>query len=168
MNNITALERVAVRAACRAIGLDTVPTPEANPTLWAQVRAIIAVISTELNLAPAAELHLLREDLERVRGMLRDVKADRDRLQVQVEAQERGPMPLTDRQRKAYELLASFIAEHGFAPSLAEMARMLGLRSTASVAQLLDHLEERGWITRSFRHARRGVQLVGDRTKVPA
>ncbi len=43
--------------------------------------------------------------------------------------------------------IATYVRLHGFPPSLLELCRMCGLRSTAAVRNGLRQLEEENWIT---------------------
>ncbi len=53
------------------------------------------------------------------------------------------------RQRQILDFLADYIAKHGNAPTLAEIARKLGVRSLATVHEHLQTLERKGLIKRS-------------------
>jgi SOS-response transcriptional repressor LexA len=59
-------------------------------------------------------------------------------------------LPLTTRQHRLYVYLVETIAARGFAPMFSEIAEHFGYRSLASVHELLDHLERKGWIKRRF------------------
>lgn len=78
---------------------------------------------------------------------------------------------LTDRQRTVLEKIRAFWEEHGASPTLRELAGALGL-DPKSVAQHLDRLERKGFISRRPRESRnirlegaarpaRGLPLVG-------
>jgi repressor LexA len=68
-------------------------------------------------------------------------------------------MALTPRQREVYDFVALFIEERGFAPTMAEIGERFGLRSPATVHQLLSALETEGLIRR-VPHASRAIELV--------
>lgn len=68
-------------------------------------------------------------------------------------------MALTPRQREVYDFVARFIEVRGFAPTMAEIAEKFGLRSPATVHQLLTALESEGLIRR-IPHASRAIELV--------
>ena len=68
-------------------------------------------------------------------------------------------MALTPRQREVYDFVARFIEERGFAPTMAEIGEQLGVRSPATVHQLLSALESEGLIRR-VPHASRAIELV--------
>lgn len=56
---------------------------------------------------------------------------------------------LTLRQREVLQYIAAFVAKHGYAPSMRDIAEGVGLVSTSSVLRLLQVLEERGAIVRT-------------------
>lgn len=66
---------------------------------------------------------------------------------------------LTARERDTLAFLVSHHAEHGTAPSFAEIATGLGLSSVSGVSRLLDALEERGHIRKLPRKERSIVLL---------
>ena len=68
-------------------------------------------------------------------------------------------MALTPRQREVYDFVARFIEERGFAPTMGEIGQELGLRSPATVHQLLSALESEGLIRR-VPHASRAIEIV--------
>lgn len=53
---------------------------------------------------------------------------------------------MTKRQRAIYDCIGLYIAANGYAPSVREICRMVGLKSTASVHSHLSKLEEMGFI----------------------
>lgn len=55
---------------------------------------------------------------------------------------------LTNRQRQIYEVLISYIAEYGFAPTVREMCKLTGLASTSSITLHLKTIEDKGYIKR--------------------
>jgi repressor LexA len=70
-------------------------------------------------------------------------------------------MVLTPRQREVYDFVARFIEERGYAPTIAEIKERLGLRSPATVHQLLSALEDEALIRR-VPHASRAIELVNE------
>lgn len=68
-------------------------------------------------------------------------------------------MGLTAKQRELYDFIAATIAEKGFAPTFAEMRDAIGSRSTSRVSELVNALEERGYIRR-LRARVRAIDLV--------
>lgn len=59
----------------------------------------------------------------------------------------RRPRMLTPRQRATYDALVAHVGATGVAPTRQQLADALGLRSTATVQEHLDQLEQKGWIT---------------------
>lgn len=69
----------------------------------------------------------------------------------------RAPTP---RQQQYLDFIRRFIAAHGYPPTLREIGRELGIRSTNGVNDGLRALEKKGWIKRDIEKAR-GIVLVG-------
>jgi len=67
---------------------------------------------------------------------------------------------LTPKQEAIYNFLAEYLEEHGFPPTVREVCRRFGLRSTKAVTDHLAALERKGWIRRR-REASRGIELIG-------
>jgi len=63
-------------------------------------------------------------------------------------------MYLTRKQKEMLEFLGNFIYEHGFSPSLDEIAEGLGLSSLATVHKHLKNLEAKGLVRRRWNHSR--------------
>jgi repressor LexA len=68
-------------------------------------------------------------------------------------------VPLTKRQREILDYLASYIDQHGYAPSFEEIAEAMGYASLATVHEHLTNLERKGVIRRSFNESR-GIEVV--------
>lgn len=66
----------------------------------------------------------------------------------------------TSRQRQTYQFLHDFIAEHGYAPSLQEIAGHLGISGNVGVLRHLDALERKGYIRRTVGSSR-AIVLTG-------
>ncbi len=66
---------------------------------------------------------------------------------------------LTPRQREILDCIHRTMTRTGCAPSLEEIARSIGLSSTATVHGHLRQLEARGWIRRT-RHKTRAIELL--------
>ena len=60
-----------------------------------------------------------------------------------------------------YEYIRSFQRENGFPPTVREIQSRFGIKSTASVAYYLKHLEEENLIRRS-KQKKRCIELVGE------
>ncbi len=65
---------------------------------------------------------------------------------------------LTDRQQQVLDLLISFRKEHGFPPTILELAEILGCSSPNAAAEHLRALEKKGVIIR-FRGTSRGIYI---------
>ena len=63
------------------------------------------------------------------------------------------------REQMLLDFIASWTAEHGYAPTLREMCDACGFRSTNAVRYWLDRLERRGAINRP-RHIPRAISVV--------
>jgi repressor LexA len=61
---------------------------------------------------------------------------------------------LTKRQKQMVDYLESYIGEHGYAPTLAEVGEYFGLSSLATVHKHLRNLEGKGFIRRMHNHSR--------------
>ncbi|MEU8353076.1 MarR family transcriptional regulator [Streptomyces sp. NPDC048845] len=68
--------------------------------------------------------------------------------------------PPTERQEQILRTLCTYVADHGEGPSVRELAALVGLFSTGSVAYHLGRLEEQGLISRSG-HRWRTLRLGG-------
>src|SRR5262245_39730604 len=68
-------------------------------------------------------------------------------------------MALTRRQRDVLEVIRTFIARHGYSPSLEEIGRALGLSSVATVHKHVSHLVEKGLVRRVW-NQNRSIDLV--------
>ncbi|MFP5260566.1 MAG: transcriptional repressor LexA [Blastocatellia bacterium] len=68
-------------------------------------------------------------------------------------------MVLTHRQREVYDFICRFSEANGYAPTIAEIKAHLGLRSPASVHQLISALE-REELIRRIPNASRGIEVV--------
>lgn len=68
-------------------------------------------------------------------------------------------MYLTRRQRDVFEFIAKFIEEHGYSPSLEEIAKGLDLSSLATVHKHLSNLAGKGMIKRHWNKGR-GIELA--------
>ena len=68
-------------------------------------------------------------------------------------------MPITPRRREILEYIKRYIDVHGHSPTLAEIGSRFGLKSPASVHQILKSLESEGLIHR-IPNVSRGIQVV--------
>ncbi|MFA6042534.1 MAG: transcriptional repressor LexA [Patescibacteria group bacterium] len=68
--------------------------------------------------------------------------------------------PILHKQKRAIlDFLTKYVKEHGYAPTLTEIAKAFGLSSLATVHEHLSFLEETGFIRRD-RNNTRGITLV--------
>jgi repressor LexA len=74
---------------------------------------------------------------------------------------------LTPRQLRAYEFIAGFIDERGYAPSYEEIRRHLGLRSLNAVAKLVVQMRRRGALAEAPFNSKRSLAPVAGRATVP-
>ena len=70
-------------------------------------------------------------------------------------------MALTKRQRQVYDFIREFVAEKGYSPSLEEIGAAFGLSSVATVHKHVQHLVEKGFLTKSWNRSR-SVEPVDD------
>lgn len=68
--------------------------------------------------------------------------------------------PLTPLERRVYHYLLDFLAENTYQPSVREIGRRFRIKSTKSVAEVLQSLAEKGFIEREGARSR-GVRIVG-------
>ncbi len=67
--------------------------------------------------------------------------------------------PLTKRQKEILDYIRAFINENGYAPSFREVAHYFEFSSTGTVAEYMNILEEKGYLTREAMEAR-AIQLT--------
>jgi repressor LexA len=68
--------------------------------------------------------------------------------------------PLNQTERRVYEYLIDFLAEHTYQPSIREIGRQFRIKSTKTVSDVLQALARKGYIERDPSRSR-GVRLVG-------
>lgn len=69
------------------------------------------------------------------------------------------PITLYRRQRQILDFINNYIEKHGCAPTLVEIAKVLGVKSLATVHEHLQRLEQKGLIKRSGGLIR-GIELI--------
>lgn len=67
--------------------------------------------------------------------------------------------PLTRKQRDILEFIRHFIDDNGYAPSYREIAHYFELSSTGTIAEYINILEEKGYLTKDAMEAR-AIQLT--------
>lgn len=68
--------------------------------------------------------------------------------------------PLTPIERRVYHYLLDYLARHTYQPSVREIARRFQIRSTKSVAEIIESLAKKGFVERPDGRSR-GVRLIG-------
>lgn len=71
---------------------------------------------------------------------------------------------LTDKQQEVFDYIKDIIEERGIAPSVREIGRAVGLKSTSSVQYNLNALEDAGYILRDP-NLKRTIRLCSRKTK---
>ena len=74
---------------------------------------------------------------------------------------------LPPRQQEVYDLLLLYIRQHGYPPTMKELAELIGVRSVNAAAVHLQALARKGFITHT-RGAARGITIVGNKEPVLA
>lgn len=69
------------------------------------------------------------------------------------------PVTLYRRQRQIVEFLAQYVQQHGFSPTLQEIANALGVSSLATVHEHLEALVRKG-VIKKYEGAVRGIELL--------
>ena len=76
--------------------------------------------------------------------------------------------PLTRRQREIFDFIRSFVAEHGYSPSLEEIGSEFGLRSVATVHKHVQHLVEKGYLRKAWNRSRSVEPVPEEKQEEPA
>lgn len=66
---------------------------------------------------------------------------------------------LNDRQNTIYDYICDYLKEHGFPPTVREIAEKVGLASSSSAHHYLKQLEEKGYIRR-LEGSTRAIEVV--------
>ena len=61
---------------------------------------------------------------------------------------------MTDKQERLLQFILDFHKEHGYSPSIREMAQGMGVSSPSTIKAMLDRLEAKGMLTKSSGRAR--------------
>jgi repressor LexA len=67
--------------------------------------------------------------------------------------------PLTKKQKEVLDYIREFIDQNGYAPSYREIGRFFELTSTGTIAEYINILEEKGYLTKDAMEAR-AIQLT--------
>lgn len=73
--------------------------------------------------------------------------------------------PLTERQKRILEFITRFIDENGFPPTVREIGRACGMRSSSSVHGQLQKLEQMGYIKKNSAQSRAITVVLDDEEK---
>ena len=73
---------------------------------------------------------------------------------------------ITDRQREVYNFIVTFSDQHGFPPTMQEIAEHLGISGNLGVIKHLTALERKGCITRNSGSSR-GIRIASKATRYP-
>ncbi|NOQ22298.1 MAG: transcriptional repressor LexA [Candidatus Aegiribacteria sp.] len=71
---------------------------------------------------------------------------------------------ITDRQKQVLEYICDFIDEHSYAPSIRDIQKHFGLKSTKGVKDHIDRLVDKGYLNRKEGTAR-ALKVIRDDTK---
>lgn len=69
-------------------------------------------------------------------------------------AQPSGRPALTGREQAALDVISSYMAAHGYPPTLQVLGGAIGLASASSVARILDRLQIKGYLVRDLGRTR--------------
>jgi repressor LexA len=70
------------------------------------------------------------------------------------------PEPLTELERRVLEYMVDYLRGNTYQPSIREIGRRFGIKSTKTVAEHLQALARKGWVERDPSRSR-GVRLLG-------
>src|SRR5688572_906992 len=70
------------------------------------------------------------------------------------------PKPLTSLERRILDFLVEYLRKNTYQPSIREIGKRFGIKSTKTVSEYLQALADKGWIERDPSRSR-GVKLLG-------
>jgi repressor LexA len=70
------------------------------------------------------------------------------------------PKPLSSLERRILDFIVDYLRRNTYQPSIREIARRFGIKSTKTVSEYLQSLADKGWIERDPSRSR-GVRVVG-------
>jgi len=70
------------------------------------------------------------------------------------------PKPLTSLERRILDYLVEYLRQNTYQPSIREIGKRFGIKSTKTVSEYLQALADKGWIERDPSRSR-GVRLIG-------
>lgn len=70
------------------------------------------------------------------------------------------PKPLTSLERRILDYLVEYLRKNTYQPSIREIGKRFGIKSTKTVSEYLQSLADKGWVERDPSRSR-GVRLIG-------
>ena len=70
------------------------------------------------------------------------------------------PNPLSSLERRILDVIVDYLRRNTYQPSIREIARRFGIKSTKTVSEYLQSLADKGWIERDPARSR-GVRVIG-------
>ena len=70
------------------------------------------------------------------------------------------PTPLSSLERRILDFIVDYLRRNTYQPSIREIARRFGIKSTKTVSEYLQSLADKGWIERDPSRSR-GVRVIG-------
>src|SRR5687768_11501872 len=70
------------------------------------------------------------------------------------------PKPLNSLERRILDFIVDYLRRNTYQPSIREIARRFGIKSTKTVSEYLQSLADKGWIERDPSRSR-GVRVIG-------
>jgi repressor LexA len=70
------------------------------------------------------------------------------------------PEPLTSLERRILDFLVEYLRKNTYQPSIREIGKRFGIKSTKTVSEYLQALADKGWVERDPSRSR-GVRLIG-------
>ncbi|HEY0671326.1 MAG TPA: hypothetical protein VGD27_03615 [Longimicrobiales bacterium] len=70
------------------------------------------------------------------------------------------PKPLSSLERRILDFIVDYLRRNTYQPSIREIARRFGIKSTKTVSEYLQSLADKGWIERDPSRSR-GVRVIG-------
>ena len=70
------------------------------------------------------------------------------------------PKPLTSLERRILDFLVEYLRKNTYQPSIREIGKRFGIKSTKTVSEYLQSLADKGWVERDPSRSR-GVRLIG-------
>lgn len=68
---------------------------------------------------------------------------------------------MTERQKEIYEAIKEYIEENKISPTVRELCKITGSKSTSTVHSILDRLQDKGYISKR-KDSPRSIAIVGE------